>query len=302
LHARGSGYLADRGIDVGVLEAHTGRPEVGHTPADPVGLATALQGKGFTPDELVDAGLAHRDPLGAQLADFYRQRVLVPVRDRRGQLVGIVGRNIGHPSFAKYKNPFRTAVYDKSVQLYQPLPAPTSRRGQVVVVEGTLDALAVAVAAIKMGKASEFCPVTQSGRELSDRQVRDIIALFPDAPVLAFDGDAAGRDSAARYVRAFAHYGKTVTVTFLSDDHDPASWLAEEGPRGLSAFSRHEPLSSGRDGPIPGDAESLAVIHTARADDAPRKRTRPLVNVRPVPLPQVSAAAVLTTTTEAVAL
>ena len=220
-----------------MLEAHTGRAEVGHTPANRVGLVITLQAKGFTPDELVDAGLAHRHPAHGLLTDFYRQRVLVPVRDSDSQVVGIVGRNVGEPSFAKYKNPPRTAVYDKSVNLYQPLPAPTARRGQVVVVEGTLDALAIAVAAIKAGKADAFCPVTQSGRELSDAQVGRIVAMHADRVVLGFDGDDAGRESAARYVRVFARAGKTVSVTLLGHGHDPASWLAEQGERGLSSWS-----------------------------------------------------------------
>ena len=237
LHARGAGYFAKRGIDIGVLEAHTGLAEVGHTPANPVGLVIALQAKGFTPDELVDAGLAHRHLAGGLLTDFYRQRVLVPVRDSDRKVVGMVGRNIGGPSFAKYKNPPRTAVYDKSVNLYQPLPAPTARRGQVVVVEGTLDTLAIAVAAIKAGKAAAFCPVTQSGRELSDAQVGRIVAMYADSLVLGFDGDDAGRESAARYVRVFARAGEAVSVTLLGHGHDPASWLAEQGERGLSSWS-----------------------------------------------------------------
>jgi DNA primase len=183
-----------------------------------------------------DAGLAHRNLAGA-LTDFYRQRVLVPVRESQGEVVEMVGRNVGQPRYAKYKNPPRTAVYDKSVNLYQPLPIPTARRGQVVVVEGTLDALAIAVAAIKARRAAEFCPVTQSGRELSEAQVQRIIAMYPGRPVLAFDGDDAGRDSAARYFRAFARAGRTVSVTLLGDGHDPASWLEETGEGALSAWS-----------------------------------------------------------------
>jgi DNA primase len=236
LHVRGADYLAKRGIDVRVLEAFSGRAEVGHTPGNPLGVVAALRARGFTPDELVDAGLAHRNASTGALSDFYRQRALVPVRDDDGSVVGIVGRNVGHPSHPKYKNPPRTVVYDKSVNLYQPLPAPTHRRGQVVVVEGTLDALAIAVAAIRAGKATAFCPVTQSGRELSDVQVRRIIAMHADGLVLGFDGDVAGKDSAARYSLLFARAGKTVSVASLTHGHDPASWLAERGDRGLSAW------------------------------------------------------------------
>jgi DNA primase len=237
LHARGARYLAGRGIDVRVLETFTGRAEVGHTPEGPFRVVSALRARGFSPDELVDAGLAQRDALSGALSDFYRQRALVPLRDDEGLVVGMVGRNVGHPSYPKYKNPPRTVVYDKSATLYQPLPAPTGRSGQVVVVEGTLDALAIAVAAIKAGKASDFCPVTQSGRELSDAQVRRVTAMRAGRVVLGFDGDDAGRESAARYSKVFARTGKTVSVTLLPHGHDPASWLADRGDRGLSAWS-----------------------------------------------------------------
>jgi DNA primase len=124
LHSQGAEYLAKRGIDVAVLEAHTGRAEVGCTPATHNGLVTALRARGFTNDDLVDAGMAHR-PLGVDsVSDYYRQRVLIPLRDPSAELCGIVGRNVGDVRWPKYKNPPRTHVYDKSVNFYQPLPIP----------------------------------------------------------------------------------------------------------------------------------------------------------------------------------
>ncbi len=202
LHARASAYLAGRGIEVRMLESQTGRPEAGYTPAKADGLVGALRARGFSDDELVDAGLAHRQVGGRAASDFYRQRVLIPIRDDQQRVIGIIGRNVGDQQrWAKYKNPPRTAIYDKSVNLYQPLAAPADPHGQVIVVEGTLDAMAIAVAAIRRSRSDRFCPVTQSGRELSDTQVRRIMALHPSRPVLAFDGDNAGR-GLRRQIRA----------------------------------------------------------------------------------------------------
>jgi hypothetical protein len=121
----------------------------------------------------------------------------------------------------------------------------------VVVVEGTIDALAVAVAATKAGSAQSYCPVTQSGRELSDAQIRRILALQHAAPVLGFDADTAGLDSAFRYALAFAHDQRAAVVTRLPLGHDPASWLAQQGPAGLSVWSRHNHSSWDGPGPIP---------------------------------------------------
>jgi DNA primase len=232
LRARWEEYLLGRGIDVKVIEARTGRPEAGHTPANADGLVAALRSKGFTNDEMVDAGLAYRRPGGGSLGDFYRQRVPMPIRDDQERVVGIVGRNVGDQQlWAKYKNPPRTAIYDKSVNLYQPLAAPADPGGQVIVVEGTLDAMAIAVVAIRSGQANRYCPVTQSGRELSAAQLTRVIEMHPARVVLGFDGNTAGQDAAYRHALAALRRGSEAAVAVLPADHDPASWLAERGPR-----------------------------------------------------------------------
>lgn len=249
LHARAVAYLAVRGINVIVLEDHTRRYEAGCTPGHGSSLVQRLRRDGFTADELVDAGLAHRYPDGS-LGDFYRQRILIPIRDDHGDVIGLVGRNVGDPRWPKYKNPPRTVVYDKSVNLYQPLPPPRRPNGRVIVVEGTLDAMAIAVAAIKSRAAHCFCPVTQSGRELSARQIQRVLSLHPDPLVISFDGDAAGRDSNRRLARAVSAQGREAIVVDLPGDADPASWLDERGPSGLLALAgQTHPTRS--NGPIP---------------------------------------------------
>ena len=74
-----------------------------------------------------------------------------------------IGRNVGSPRAPEYENPPRTLLYDKCATLYQPLPAP-SPEGLVLVVEGTLDAMAIAVTALRAGQGERYCPLTQSGR------------------------------------------------------------------------------------------------------------------------------------------
>jgi DNA primase len=269
LHERGAAYLARRGIDVAVLEAHTGRDEVGHSPASPDGLVTSLRVKGFADNELVDAGLAHRGA-GGRVTDFYRQRVLIPIRDQPSRICGLVGRNVGDACWPKYKNPPHTHAYDKSVNLYQPLPAPTAGRwSQVVVVEGTLDAMAIAVAAVRSGTAGQFCPVTQSGRELSAKQLEQAVSLNDGPLVLAFDGDAAGRESARRHAMTAVRLGRVVSVTTLPGDHDPASWLAEKGARGLRAWVVADALDQGRPLPKPVPAHTYLATHLPAVQTTP---------------------------------
>jgi DNA primase len=236
LHRQGSDYLASRGIDIGVLEERNGRLEVGHTPPGPAALVTALRTAGYDDDELVDAGLAQRYHPQGRLTDFYRERVLIPIHGEHGGVDGLVGRNVGHNRYPKYKNPPRTRSYDKSVNLYQPLPAPAHPASRVVIVEGTLDAMAIAVASLSLDRPGRIHPVTQSGRELSATQMRRILDMHPRPPVLGFDGDEAGVDSANRYVLAFARLGTTPLISVLPHDHDPASWLAATGPDGLAVW------------------------------------------------------------------
>jgi DNA primase len=225
-HRAGTAYLAGRGIDIMVLERVTGRAEVGHTPPGSHGLVNALRADGFTDDQLVDSGLAWRFAGGGDTIDAYRQRVLVPVRTEDGDVCGLVGRSVAHTDAPKYLNPSRTAVYDKSTDLYCPLPAPLHRHGTAVVVEGTLDALAVATTAVRAGLAGRLWPITQSGRELSGAQVEQILVATDRPPLLALDADTAGREATERLIRAFADRHRSATKARLPEGHDPASWLS----------------------------------------------------------------------------
>jgi DNA primase len=238
LHTQGARYLAGRGIDVDILERHNRRYETGHTPDISNGLVQWMSQRGFADDELVDAGLAHRQVGGHQLSDFYRHRVLIPVRDPNQKLAGFIGRNIGDSRWPKYKNPPRTLRYDKSINLYQPLPAPEQQQGTVIVVEGTLDAMAIAVAAIQIGKSDWYCPVTQSGRQLSPHQLRYVLNLHSQPPIVAMDGDQPGLDSNARLYDAAVAVGREARVVSLPWGEDPASLLRSRGAEGLAHFGR----------------------------------------------------------------
>jgi DNA primase len=229
LHARAVVYLSGRHIDATVLESYTRRPEAGHTPTHGPTLAKRLLSDGFSHTEIVDAGIAYRTPDG-KVVDLYRQRVLIPIRDNQGRVVGLVGRNVGDPRWPKYKNPPRTALYDKSVNLYQPLPPPRHPNGRVVVVEGTLDAMAIAVTAVRTGTTHYFCPVTQSGRVISPFQADSVLQLHAGQVVVSFDGDAAGRESNLKLAAAFQNRGRPVSIAWLPEDLAFASALARLGP------------------------------------------------------------------------
>lgn len=101
--------------------------------------------------------------------------------------------------------------------------------------------MAIAVAAIRAGVVNRLCPITQSGRELSERQLCRVLSLHTAPPVIAFDADPAGRDATTRLAGRAKQRGITVRVASLPGGEDPASWLADRGPVGLAAFLR-QPL------------------------------------------------------------
>jgi len=238
LHATGVAYLAGRGVDIEAIEGHNERFEVGCTPAAPFGITKLLLGIGFTIDELVDVGISRQGRATDRPVDMFRGRVVLPVRDDDGAVRGLVGRSVNGRG-PKYLNSPRTDIYDKSVHLYRPLRVRGIPAAHAVVVEGTIDALALAVAAVATGSTNRICPLTQSGRELSPRQVGEILRQHRGRPVLMLDGDTAGREAMTRLTRAFTAAGRSPIQVDLPAGEDPASWLCQRDPSNLGQLLDH---------------------------------------------------------------
>lgn len=265
LAARGRAYLTGRGIDVTAIEAETGRPVVGHTPYAPDALVSVLRRHRFIDDEIVDAGWASRTPDG-QLRDRFRRRALIPVRDERGRLLGVYGRDVTGRASSKYLNTAETIAFHKGSAVYRPSTPDLDRRATLIVCEGSLDALAIAAAAASIGTSACFAPVSPSGTALTDRQVRLVLAAHPTPPLVCADGDAAGVAASVAWADKITRAGRESVVTVLRDGHDPASWLREHGPAGLTAFTRKGCLSHD-----PGDvrpAPAASLLATSLMDDA----------------------------------
>lgn len=246
LHHQGVDHLTRvRNVDVAALEAEAGRPIVGHTPGRADGVTQSLRAQHFTDDELVDASLALRRWDGSVI-DFFRDRLLVPVTDDHGQVAGIIGRSTTGRE-PRYLNQALTHTYDKHLALYQPAPHHLDANANVVVVEGTLDALAIAAHAARAGLSAKYAPVSASGVRLSDHQLDAILDLHPRAPVLAADGDPAGRDANLEWAARIALRHRETVITTWPAGEDPASWLANHGPDGLAAITRRGCLAPAPD-------------------------------------------------------
>ena len=241
-------YLAGRAIDVTALEETAGAPLAGHTPHSATGLVDQLRRRGFSDDEMVDSGWAARPreqtgdtPAPAELRDRFRDRVLLPFRDEEGQVVGVTGRSVDwtpESRAPKYLNHPRTATFDKSNALYRPLERPVSSKASAVVVEGTLDALAIAAAAATAGVVDHFAPLSQSGVSLTPQVLGRVAAITARPPIAVGDSDTAGRGATARWAEAMmTGLGREVLTVQLPEGLDPADWMTQRGREGLMAFS-----------------------------------------------------------------
>ena len=158
-------YLARRrGIDLGALrEFSGGAPVVGYAGTGWATLVSHLHDKGVSDDELLATDLAQPTRTG-RLVDTYRGRIIIPVTNSAGLINGFVGRDVTGDSRApKYRNPTRTITFNKSMILYRPTHHGLAADANVVIVEGVLDALAIAAAAARGGEMDRFAPCTTSG-------------------------------------------------------------------------------------------------------------------------------------------
>ena len=195
---------------------------------------------------LVEAGLVIDSPAedgdsrGARRYDRFRDRVMFPIRNARGQVVGFGGRVLGAGE-PKYLNSPETPLFSKGMELYGLYEARDGLRrlGGVVVVEGYMDVVMLAQHGIDNAVAT-------LGTATTADHVR-VLARLVNRITFAFDGDAAGRKAAWRALEAsLPHASDTrrIDFLFLPAQHDPDSFVREFGPPGWQgALAEATPLS-----------------------------------------------------------
>ncbi|MDQ5908508.1 MAG: primase [Pseudomonadota bacterium] len=214
-------YLRQRGLTGQIA----GRFGIGYAPPGWENLVQALRGLGATPEQLVEAGLASRDEQ-SRLRDRFRDRILFPIRDRRGRTIAFGGRALDNDATPKYLNSPETRLFHKRSELYGLYEAriDSPRLQRLVVVEGYLDVIALAQYGITDSVATLGTATTA---EHIDRLFRCV-----DNLVFCFDGDRAGRGAAWRALEAalpFLRDGRQIGFLFLPDGEDPDSLVRREG-------------------------------------------------------------------------
>ncbi len=211
------GYLEDRGLDADAIA----RFGIGYAPSG--GDALLRLWKGKYPDKLLEvSGLVSRDP-GGRLYDRFRRRIMFPIRNESGKVIAFGGRALGD-DLPKYLNSPETPIYTKSGVLYHFYSAKEAIRQAdvVVLVEGYMDAIAVARAAIANVVAS-------CGTSLTESQVK-LIRRFTRRVIVNYDPDAAGQAATERSLTLLLEHNCDVHVLALPGSKDPDSFIRSEGP------------------------------------------------------------------------
>jgi DNA primase len=227
-------YLASRGLDGHTIE----RFGFGYAPDGRNALKKALAQ--YPVPMLIEAGLLiavdEKEPY-----DRFRGRLMLPIQDARGRVIAFGGRILetGKIDSPKYLNSPDTPLFDKGRTLYNLHRAgPGSRKsGRIVVVEGYMDVIALAAAGIEE-------VVAPMGTALTERQIEMLWRLV-EAPVLCFDGDAAGQRAAMRAAaRALPHLrpGHSLAFALMPAGLDPDD-VIRKGGRGAMDRLLAEPQS-----------------------------------------------------------
>ena len=198
-------YLEQRGLDKKAIDAF----EVGVSPSDGESLKNHLTREGYSPEQLASAGVVRTGDDGLQ-HDLFRGRLMFPIRDAHGNLVGFGARSLDG-SEPKYLNSPQGPLFDKSRLLYGMDRARTEvRKDGAVIVEGYMDAIAAHQAGFKN-------VVAQMGTALTEHQVNEIRRLT-DRMTMALDQDAAGQAATLRSLDVILESFRTKAINHQSPD------------------------------------------------------------------------------------
>ncbi len=228
--AKARAYLASRAV----AERTIADFRLGYAPdgADARRLLNALRQAGYRDEELLAAGLAiAREGEPTHLVPRFRDRLIFPITDGRERIVGFGGRTLGdHP--AKYLNSPDGPLFHKGRLLYHYAAARRAARdGNLLVVEGYMDVIALSQAGFEAA-------VAPLGTAVSEHQLTLMWKVAPE-PIFCFDGDAAGRAAADRVIdRALPLLGagRSLRFVLLPEGEDPDSFLRRRGAAAFAAL------------------------------------------------------------------
>ncbi|MEA2445697.1 MAG: primase [Thermoleophilales bacterium] len=222
-------YLAERGLQEQTLRDF----RVGYAPSAFDRMLNASRRAGFSNREIFDAGLLQRHKGKGQVYDRFRSRIMFPLADQRGRVLGFGARALRDNQGAKYINTADGEIYHKGRQLFgaDQARAAAARSGSVILVEGYTDVLALHQAGLQHS-------VGLMGTALTEDQVGELARLVGGADgqvVLALDADASGQEAMVRGAQLAAKRRMELRVVALPPGADPAELVQRDGAEAMSA-------------------------------------------------------------------
>ncbi|RCW99865.1 MULTISPECIES: DNA primase [Kosakonia] len=229
-------YLSRRGLSSEIIE----RFAIGYAPPGWDNVLKRFGGNSENRKSLIDAGMLVTNDQGRSY-DRFRERVMFPIRDKRGRVIGFGGRVLGNDT-PKYLNSPETDIFHKGRQLYGLYEAQqdNDEPQRLLVVEGYMDVVALAQYGINYAVASLGTSTTADHIQLLFRVTKNVICCY--------DGDRAGRDAAWRALETALPYmsdGRQLRFMFLPDGEDPDTLVRKEGKEAFEArMEQALPLST----------------------------------------------------------
>ncbi len=218
--ARPREYLRSRGLGEEILRAF----RVGYSPSAWDRLLRGSKRSGFSAVELYATGLAQRSQQTGRLYDRFRARIMFPLSDIRGRVLGFGARALGEGRGPKYLNTADNEIYHKGLHLYGGhLARPRAAgAGEVVLCEGYTDVIAMHQVGLRN-------TVGLMGTALTTEQLGELFRMSSTV-LLALDADGAGQEAMLRGARLAARRQISLRVVELPGGADPAELIQREGP------------------------------------------------------------------------
>ena len=208
-------YIIKRGLS----KATVTRFGLGFSPNEWSALLDAMTGKGYSREEILEAGLAVSGKNGG-MYDRFRNRLMFPIIDIRGNIIGFGGR-VMDDSTPKYLNSPETLIFNKRKNLFALNIAKKSKQGRIILTEGYMDA-------ISLHQYGFDCAVASLGTSLTEEHA-NILAKYTDQVVLTYDGDEAGQNATRRAIPMLEKTGIQVKVLRMQGAKDPDEFLKKYG-------------------------------------------------------------------------
>jgi len=208
--------------------------QLGYAPKTWATLYQHLKKKGFTDDEVLASGLVKRSERTGRLFDALRDRIVFPIKEADGRVVGFTGRAVSPDEDIRYMLTSNTPIYQKSEVLFglDQAKGEIAKTGEMIVVEGQFDVLAMHAAGIKNAVAASGTTFKESHVKLFE----DIAGSKKKSIIFSYDPDFAGTKAAERTYEMLKNSGIELYAVSGESDMDPSDIYSKDNEEGLKTL------------------------------------------------------------------